>query len=43
MLLVRTQPNFDGWLVTTSVLVGNCLGAFDQTTFVPATFVQFSL
>ena len=26
ILLVRTQPNFDGWLVRSSVLMGNCLG-----------------
>ena len=26
LLLVRTQSNFEGWLVMSSVLVCNCLG-----------------
>ena len=43
MLLVRAQPHFEGWLVGLSVFVGNCLGEFDQATFVPATFVQVSV
>ena len=42
MLLVRIQPNFEGWLVGLSVLATTS-GTFDQTTFVPATFVQVSL
>ena len=26
LLLIRTQSNFEGWLVMSSVLVCNCLG-----------------
>ena len=35
MLLVRTLPNFEDWLIRSSVFVGNCLGDIRRGNICP--------
>ena len=43
MFLVRTQSKLEGWLVGSSVLVGDCLGDILPGKCVPASFVLVSV
>ena len=42
MLLVRTQPNFEGLLIRSSVLVGNCLGDIQSGNICPGFSIRTS-